>query len=271
MDRSRRLQLEALQLRSAEQLKEEVLLIDMMSEYLPKLPAMMSHRDMLISRLAPIENYLWIKAPAVVLPVLADESNMIKKGGVAPVKKKKVKSMGQEGDRLRPVEEAIRSVQTEPGASGSIRAALRSSLIKPVRQGLGKQVERLMLEHEIPLRPFYPCRETIEKYNHLRELMVQWIDLRRSRNLSFGTSLQVSANSSAADLHQLRTEVSSSAPPPAHSGSEIVRDCILFRLYLHPRMHHQSHQNAFARNKCPSLERKTCAKAPPGAEEAVLP
>lgn len=242
MDRNRRLQLEAIQTRATEQLKEEILLADVMRDMLPGLREQLTERDRLIRLLAPDENGTQTIADILGHPIsgIASPSRQTlpkrKKRAGSPSKdaKKgtKKKAAGHvPPDETMPIVEKASATRGRP--SGEFKPAtpkqdaeqavqtpalphvcLRSSTVRPVRSGLNRQVERILAEHSVPARPVYPTAETVAKYNELRDVIVQWIDLRKQLGLPTGSSLPASATNSLASSGSTSTV----SAAPAASG-----------------------------------------------------
>lgn len=251
MDRNRRLQLEAIQTRATEQLKEEILLADVMRDMLPGLREQLTERDRLIRLLAPDENgtqtladilghpISGIASPSRQAPskrkkragppsVLVSKSTKKKAEGHAPPDATTSAIEKAAGTREKPSSVEARQATPKQAAEQTQTlpyACLRSSTIRPVRSGLNRQVERILAEHAVPLRPVYPTAETVAKYNELRDVIVQWVDLRKQLGLPTGGSLPASAASSLASSgstsHVVQAE---SGGIPARGASSAGRD-----------------------------------------------
>lgn len=160
LDRNRRLQLEALQTRSAEQLKEEVILTDVMAGMLPDLPEQMRQRDVCLARLAQDE-----VTPSTSLIALPSSPTKHTKGDT--VKRKKKPKKVPVVAITESIAEAVENHENRSGRSSKgdkksteivtplpqkvvppqgPHTVLRSHTVKPVRLGLGRHVDRILAE-----------------------------------------------------------------------------------------------------------------------------
>jgi len=57
---------------------------------------------------------------------------------------------------------------------------LASTMLKPIRVGLTRHVDRMMLDYGLPLRPNWATPRVMGKYDELRALMAQLADAKRA-------------------------------------------------------------------------------------------
>jgi hypothetical protein len=160
LDRNRRLQLEALQTRSAEQLKEEVILTDVMAGMLPDLPEQMRQRDVCLARLAQDEvtqsNSL-VALPSS--PTKHPKNDAIKRkkkpkklpvveitGNIAEAVENHENRSGRSSRGEKKSTEIVTPLPHKVAAPQGPHTVLRSHTVQPVRLGLGRHVDRILAE-----------------------------------------------------------------------------------------------------------------------------
>lgn len=187
LDRSRRLQLEALQARSQEELKEEILLMDLLRDMLPTLPEQMRLRDEIIRMFVPDELYrqtmqemlieagIAVPNPEPAPDPAASASKKSKKRTLstdgaeasAPKKKKSRKPTpaaaeeSTEAPLLPPSSSAISSPKLKSPPAPAVplvpappKAILRSNTMKPLsKPALTRHVDRIIAEFGLRTPP----------------------------------------------------------------------------------------------------------------------
>lgn len=151
--------MEALQMRSTEQLKEEILLTSILKDMLPTLSEQIRMRNLLIRRIVPDE-----QGRQPVSELLGQKTALNTNGNKtpsAPKKKKKPKKeiTGEESAKLGSVAEKTEEAPTIPsvpvkeeekpkgGPKPAPKAYLRSTTLKPIsRPSLLRHVERILVE-----------------------------------------------------------------------------------------------------------------------------
>lgn len=152
-----------MQTRSVEQLKEEVILTDVMAGMLPDLPEQMRQRDVYLARLAQDE----VTPSSGPLGALPSSPTKHAKGGSIVKRKKKPKKAVPVVAITESIAGTVENHESRSGRSsrGEKRPAeivtplpprvatpqgprilLRSHTVKPVRVGLGKHVDRILAE-----------------------------------------------------------------------------------------------------------------------------
>lgn len=162
--------MEALHARSQEEIKEEILLMDILRDMLPTLPEQMSLRDQLIRMFVPDEVGMrsiheWrMLASGGALPLgsTTDEGAVVKKTKKRPSSSESASSERRKRPKKKQVSEAPASTLNSPkesvrkeSVSSAYKAVLRSNAMKPLsKPALSRHVDRLIAEFGLRIRPF---------------------------------------------------------------------------------------------------------------------
>ncbi len=206
-ERKRRLQLESFHSRSVEELQEELFLLDEIERVSETLPQIVEERERIMMMYHNgVDRVTKEGAQLTLMETINGGSSTINNSSGARRKSIAVtqKSGVQTGtplsssqvrrDRKRSIpsvpsshttsaESVSSKTSTGPGRKPkpiSYPTNLTSTTLTPIRVGLCRHVDKLMLDYGVPLKPTIATPEVIAKYNELRLLLAELAEAKKA-------------------------------------------------------------------------------------------
>lgn len=223
-DRHRRLTIESLHARDVEKLKEEALLSEMMSDMRISLPMVMQERQRLLLRCTTLGQQLL--AHAQTLPELLGMPSRPRRGSISEKGEKGTKSSNKASNRKAEARkrrqanmatEEVEWYENAPHAASGRKpkpvmanTLVRSINLKPIRVGLTRHVDKLLLDRGLLTKPAVPTQKVCERFDELRLLLARLTEMQRNVDAMMG----VNPSGKASEATSKKASRPTSPPPP---------------------------------------------------------